>query len=259
MRPFAAAGHDPGPSRGRPHVGGIGGGDGNWWACWLDAFRLGRSLQCPPVLSIESPSRPSRRCIRVGPRRAQRGRPALPWRAAGRRIRVASEWRTGSGPTRPAGLAVAGRKPSYPSRVRRIRVASVCQRPASAAGSSVSSSWSTLFPSRLVLVSSVCWPSVGRLVTARSAGPRPQRPSLARLPSLSAPGSVLHERCYSRQPSAPSRPPVAPAVGVLAGAHRPSVAPAASTPNYAARRVSAAPAAAAHRSLFAPKVGARLR
>ena len=201
--------------------------------------------------------------------------------------------RATSGPTRPAGLAVAGRRPSYPSRVRvenrvgpnaagrpcrggpqtvvsesrpsypsrvrRMRVASVCQRPASAAGSSVSSSWSTLFPSRLVLVSSVCWPSVGRLVTARSAGPRPQRPSLARLPSLSAPGSVLHERCYSRQPSAPSRPPVAPAVGVLAGAHRPSVAPAASTPNYAARRVSAAPAAAAHRSLFAPKVGARLR
>ena len=65
------------------------------WDRWPDTFWLGRwslSLQ-PPPLPL-SPSRPSRTCVRVGP-------PA-----------------TGSGPTRPAGLAVAGRRPSYPSRIR---------------------------------------------------------------------------------------------------------------------------------------------
>ena len=45
-RPFAAAGHDPGPHRGRLH--------GSWWACWPDTgtFWLGRwslSLQPPPL------------------------------------------------------------------------------------------------------------------------------------------------------------------------------------------------------------------
>ena len=59
--------------------------------------RWSLSLQSPPLPL--SPSRPSRTCVRVGP-------PA-----------------TGSGPTRPAGLAVAGRRPSYPSRVRVERAA----------------------------------------------------------------------------------------------------------------------------------------
>ena len=68
-----------------------------------------------------------------------------------------------------------------------------CQRLASAGESSVSNSWSPRVPSRPVLSSSARWPSVGRLVTARFAGPRPQQPCLARLPS--APGSVLPERC----------------------------------------------------------------
>ena len=76
------------------------GGGGEWWARWPDTFWLGRwslSLQSPPLPL--SPSRPSRTCVRVGP-------PA-----------------TGSGPTRPAGLAVAGRRPSYPSRIRVERAA----------------------------------------------------------------------------------------------------------------------------------------
>ena len=98
-RPFAAAGHDPGPDRGRLHVGCMGDG-GEWWARWSDTFWLGRwslSLQSPPLPL--SPSRRSRTCVRVGP-------PA-----------------TGSGPTRPAGRAVAGRRPSYPSRIRVERAA----------------------------------------------------------------------------------------------------------------------------------------
>ena len=41
--PFAAAGHElePGPGRGRLHVGGTGieGAEGvRWWACWPDMF-----------------------------------------------------------------------------------------------------------------------------------------------------------------------------------------------------------------------------
>ena len=55
-----------------------------------------------------------------------------------------------------------------------------------------------------------------------------------------------------------SWPPVAPAVSALVVAHRPSVAPAVSTPGYAARRESASPAVStrrsAHRPLVAPKV-----
>ena len=51
-RPFAAAGHElePGPGRGRIHVGGIEGG--RWWACWPNTFWLERwllSLQPPPL------------------------------------------------------------------------------------------------------------------------------------------------------------------------------------------------------------------
>ena len=74
------------PSR-RAVVGGIeereGGGGLSSWACWLDTFWLGRwlLLQQPPPLPL-FPTHPSR------------------------------TW------TRPAGLAVAGRRPSYPSRIR---------------------------------------------------------------------------------------------------------------------------------------------
>ena len=100
-RPFAAAGHDPGPNRGRLHVGGMGGG-GEWWARWPDTFWLGKwslSLQphsSPPALSESFESHRLARAFVSGhprPGQPQRGRPALPWRAAGRRIRVASEWR----------------------------------------------------------------------------------------------------------------------------------------------------------------------
>ena len=79
------------------------GGGGRWWARWPETFWLGSngrwslSLQSPPLPL--SPSRPSRACVRVRP-------PA-----------------TGSGPTRPAGLAVAGRRPSYPSSIQVERAA----------------------------------------------------------------------------------------------------------------------------------------
>ena len=67
------------------------------WDRWPDTFWLGRwslSLQ-PPPLPL-SPSRPSRTCVRVWPPatgRAQRDRPASPWRAVGRLFRVVPEWR----------------------------------------------------------------------------------------------------------------------------------------------------------------------
>ena len=53
--PFPAAGHvlEPGPRRGRVHVGGIegdGGGGGDWWACWVVALAAAFS---PPALSDE--------------------------------------------------------------------------------------------------------------------------------------------------------------------------------------------------------------
>ena len=103
-RPFAAAGHDPGPHAGRLHISGMGVG-GGWWACWPDTFLFGSwslTLQPPPFPF--SPSRPSRTFVRVGP-------PA-----------------TVLGPTRPAGHAVAGCRPSYPSRIRVTRAATLRRR-----------------------------------------------------------------------------------------------------------------------------------
>ena len=122
MRPFAAAWHDPGPDRGPLHVSGIG-DCGSWWTCWSDTFWLERwsiSLQPPPSLLPLSPSRPSRTCFRVGP-------PA-----------------TGSGPTRPAGHAVAGCRPPYPCRIRVERAATRalgCRRPGGSLPHRQAQSW----------------------------------------------------------------------------------------------------------------------
>ena len=98
-RTFAAAGNDPGHDRGRLPVGNMGDG-GSWWAFWtrlawemvaLDA------VSSPPTLSESSESH------------------------------VRSIWphATGSGLALQAGRTVAGRSPSYPSRIRVERTESL--------------------------------------------------------------------------------------------------------------------------------------
>ena len=85
----ARALHDLGPSRGRLQAA--------WWVVvvgWpggLTLFGMERwSLLLHLPLSL---IRQSRTCVCVEPLATMRGRPASPWRAAGRRIGVASEWR----------------------------------------------------------------------------------------------------------------------------------------------------------------------
>ena len=93
-----AAWRDPGPYRGRLRVTlrngaimvvAVAGGPVGWTRLVAAAVALAAASSL-----LLSQSRPSRRCVRVGP-------PA-----------------TGSGPTRPACYALAGRRPWYPSRIR---------------------------------------------------------------------------------------------------------------------------------------------
>ena len=112
--PFDAAWRDPGPDRGRLRaslrngaimvVAVAGGPVGCQWTR-LVAAAVALAAASSVLLSQ---SRPSRKCVtsRFGP-------PA-----------------TGSGPTRPAGYSVAGRRPWYPSRIRVERAVTGQHRPA---------------------------------------------------------------------------------------------------------------------------------
>ena len=153
--PFAAARHGPGPKRGRLQVGGsMRGGVISFWALWRDTILMGVGrYRC----GQPSPSRPSRTCVQV---RVTVGPPA-----------------TRSDPAWPADLAVAGRRPSYPSCIRVERVAT-----RGAAGRGARQICATS-PSRLVRRV-----TVAGLVTAKSAAA-----VTAGLPS--APGSVPPGRC----------------------------------------------------------------
>ena len=146
-RDHVAARHGTGPKRGRLQVG----GSISCWAWWRDTFWHRRwSFSLRPALSQTSESQVR---VTVGPQA------------------------TRSDPAWPADLAVAGRRPSYPSCIRVERVAT-----RGAAGRGARQICATS-PSRLVRRV-----TVAGLVTAKSAAA-----VTAGLPS--APGSVPPGRC----------------------------------------------------------------
>ena len=103
-RPFVAAGHKPGPDRGRLHIGGIAGpglsrrGGRKRSSFGLRGSRSRSSLLLSGSLPVVRVARTRRSCratptITVSESGPMRPPSRCQWRAAGRHIRVASKWR----------------------------------------------------------------------------------------------------------------------------------------------------------------------